>query len=157
ERLRMWLVAHIRFAKDAFPVLAFEEVRLQLDSHQRSPRDTRTRRRSRHAIRRVLLPACLYERVGAEFRRVPLEEGDEEELAPAIALMERVQQPAPAGSQPIDPGAELAVLAREMAELVRDDGSEFLDAEGLHERQPELQVIARPAEDSEARILRDGG
>src|SRR4029079_13393419 len=157
ERLCLWLRAHIRFPEDALPVLALQEFRLQFDAHQRSRRDSRTRRRSSHAIGLVLLPSCLYERVGAERRRVPLEEGDKEELAPVIALIERVRQPGPAGSQPIDPSAELSMLAGEMAELMRDYGSEFLDTEGLHERQPEHQVIARPAEYAEARMLHDGG
>ena len=80
--------------------------------------ESRTRR---GPIRRVFVIAREHEGVGIEVRRVPGIERGQRLLEQAIRLRELAAQLAPRDALAIDPGAELAVRAAEMADLVREE------------------------------------
>jgi hypothetical protein len=88
---------------------------------------------------------------------VPLEKAPEKACAPFSADLQAEEDGDPGLPDAVDPGAEFAMLPREVAELVGDDGAELLRGEGGEERQADVEDVAIPSKESEAWELGDRG
>ncbi|WP_395691762.1 hypothetical protein [Piscinibacter sp.] len=83
------------------------------------------------------------------------EEGQHDvgDIAAQAGSLARQRQQGPAAPRAVDPLAELAVRAAQVAELVRDHRTELARRQAHHQRQAEHEVVAVPAQQAQARLL----
>jgi hypothetical protein len=97
--------------------------------------------RGRGIVGLELVRPSEWERVRVEVRDVPEEEAPDEAGPHRLAHLEPLEQAEPRFSNAVDERAEAPVRPRQMAKLVRDDGTHLLGRERIQVRESEHQIV----------------
>ena len=97
------------------------------------------------------------QRVRAEVRDVPLEEGAGERRPGRLALFEAYEQLLPGGAHAVHARPEASVCTGEVRKLVRDDGVKLFRREQGKVGESEHEVVAHSEQATHCRNLRDSG
>ena len=139
------------------PELVGVPVGLDRDLGQRRGRHRGAEQPARDAVGLVLVLPREREGLGREAREIPAEEGLRDDRHHAFVALQVGVELEPRQPRAVDPGAELAVVAAQVAVLVREHRQQPPPVQHHQQRQPDAQRIDRAAEEPEARHLADAG